>query len=140
MQANPARFRIDDALGVLAEDDWEIRQYTRQVHAGDRAFVWRSGDDAGIVAAGWVVSEPEIRPPEIGTEFWVDRAEGEKLEYRARVYYERRVTPALLRRDLRYDPVLSRLSVIARPLGTVFAVRAEEAARIEEIVSVGGFT
>ncbi len=131
-QSNPAKFRIDEALRVLTEDDWEIRQYPRHVHLGDRVYVWRAGPEAGIIAAGRVIDEPAVRPPEAGTEFWIDRWEGERIELRARVRYERRVEPPLLRRDMRYHPVLRDLAIIRRPLGTVFPVTDEQARAVEQ--------
>lgn len=134
LQSNPDLFRIDEALQALDEDDWEIRQYTRRVRAGDRVYIWRAGERAGILADGIVLESPTIRPASVGTEFWIERAHGERLEYRAMVRYERRFTPPLLRSDLRYHPALSGLSILRRPLGTVFPVTEAEAAAIESLV------
>ncbi len=136
LQSNPALFRIDDALRTLDEDDWEIRQHTGRVHAGDRVYIWRAGERAGIVATGFVIEEPEVRPAAIGTEFWLERAHGERLEHRARVRYDRRLDPPLLRSDLRYHPALATLAILRRPLGTVFPVTADETAAFEALIAL----
>lgn len=136
LQSNPVLFRIDDALAALEEDDWEIRQYTRHVHVGDRVYIWRAGDRAGIVARGVIIEEPSVRPASIGTEYWIEPAHGERLEHRALVHYDRKIRPPILRSDLRYHPALASLSILRRPLGTVFPVTGEEASAIEEIIEL----
>lgn len=137
LQANPAKFRIDEALRVLPEDEWEIRQYSHLVHRGDRIYVWRCGPAAGIVATGRVLDEPVLRPPTLGVEFWLDPWEGRRLELRARVRYERLIEPPLLRRDMRYHPVLQGLAILKNPRGTVFPVTNEQAAVIEQWLQEG---
>ncbi len=47
---------IDRALREPREIEFTVRQYRRQVNAGDRAYIWKSGTDGGVVAVGRVAS------------------------------------------------------------------------------------
>ena len=46
-QANPSIYDIDHALSESSELTWVVRQYTNEVHKGDRVYLWRSGQRRG---------------------------------------------------------------------------------------------
>src|SRR5690348_2449032 len=56
--ANPKVYDINGALQKLKEIDLVVTPHKAEVQPGDRVFVWRGGDDAGIVADGKVIATP----------------------------------------------------------------------------------
>lgn len=50
LQSNPKLYDIDAAVRTLEIIYWRIPQYTGEVHASDRALIWRSGKEAGFVS------------------------------------------------------------------------------------------
>ena len=50
LQTNPKLYNIDAALGAREIIYWRIPQYTGEVHASERALIWRSGKEAGFIA------------------------------------------------------------------------------------------
>jgi hypothetical protein len=119
-QSNPRYYDLDRALRELPAIEWTVRGHVASVHAGDRAYVWRAGPQAGVVAVGTVLSEPaESAPRPEDRPYWrePDRYGFDKVEPRIRVSIDRIVDPPLLRTMLREDPVLSDLTVIKAPVG-----------------------
>ncbi|MGC2185261.1 MAG: EVE domain-containing protein, partial [Terriglobales bacterium] len=53
-QANPKYYDIDSALKRLSEQTWLVPQSHKQIQVGDTAYIWRSGQDAGIIAVASV--------------------------------------------------------------------------------------
>jgi hypothetical protein len=53
-QANPTIFDVTAAVAHLKTITWVVRRFKQQIHPGDRAYVWRSGPEAGIVATAIV--------------------------------------------------------------------------------------
>ncbi|MEQ8837089.1 MAG: hypothetical protein RID07_09835 [Lacipirellulaceae bacterium] len=56
--ANPTYYRIDKAVRALPKLTWPLRQtkYTKIIASSDRAYVWRSGPQFGIIARGTIAS------------------------------------------------------------------------------------
>src|SRR5207248_8109233 len=61
-QASTDHYDVDAALRELTEVRWPVQQHTRDVQAGDRAFLWAPGPDAGLVAVGTVLAAPGNLP------------------------------------------------------------------------------
>lgn len=59
-QANPKYYDIDAALANLREMSWSVNQYKQSINAGDAVFLWKSGPEAGIVAAATVLTAPAV--------------------------------------------------------------------------------
>ena len=59
LQTNPKLYDIDAALRALEIIYWRIPQYTGEVHASDRGLIWRSGKEAGFVAWGRFLADPQ---------------------------------------------------------------------------------
>jgi len=62
-QSNPDRYDIDRALEELDEIQWRVPQYTYHIHPGDDVVIWRSGDEAGIVGIGKILTSPTVTTP-----------------------------------------------------------------------------
>jgi MoxR-like ATPase len=139
-QSNPKYYDLDRALRELPAIEWTVRGHVPSVHAGDRAYIWRAGPQAGVVAVGTVLTEPEESSPDPAeVEFWLqpDRYGFDSVEPRVRVSIDRVVDPPLLRATLRDDAVLSDLMVIRAPRGTVYEVPEPHEARLEELLAGG---
>ena len=139
-QSNPDYYDIDRALQELPEIEWTVRGWMGSVHTGDRAYVWRSGRQAGVVAIGTVTAEPaESGPNPVERSYWVqpDRYGFDDVEPRIRVSIDRIVEPPLLRTTIREDAVLSNLAVIRAPRGTLYAVPPEHEQRLLELIAGG---
>ena len=53
--------------------EFTVRGGLGSVHAGDRAYIWRAGPQAGIVAVGTVATEPAESPPDPAeASYWLD--------------------------------------------------------------------
>ncbi|MDR1920658.1 MAG: EVE domain-containing protein, partial [Candidatus Adiutrix sp.] len=62
-QGNPKYY---DVVGVVESLDvltWRVNQYPKQIKAGDRAYIWLSGPDGGIIGSGVILRDPEMREP-----------------------------------------------------------------------------
>ncbi len=58
-QGNPAKYDIDDYVTRYPElIYWRTPRYANEIAVGDRAFMWRSGYNAGAIALGVVVELP----------------------------------------------------------------------------------
>jgi MoxR-like ATPase len=134
-QANPSLYDIDRALRELPAIEWTVRQHRQSVHSGDRAFIWRSGSDAGIVAVGSVLGEPEERAPD-GSEYpyYLKREAFADVEPRVKIGIEHVLDPPLLRSAIAEDPHLAQLAILRMPRATVHQVKQHEADRLTEYV------
>ena len=58
-QGNPQKFAIDEYVASCPElIYWYTPLYAAEIQIGDRAFLWRSGEEAGAIAIGSVVEKP----------------------------------------------------------------------------------
>src|SRR4051812_28254616 len=116
--ANPAVYRIEQAVRVLEADAWTTGG--RPIRAGDWAVIWKGkGQDEhrGVVALGEVLTDP--RPlPDADNPYWVEPPPPDQLRERVLVRYV--VTERLPLWDP--DPALEGLSVRRARGGTVFHV------------------
>ena len=131
-QANPKYYDIDAALTSLREMSWSVNQYKQSIKPGDAVFIWKSGADAGILAAATVLTPPAMMEQD-GLEFAVqpDRFHKEDLRVRLRIDD---IYPMPLSRDV-LRASLPDLSILQSPQGTNFAVTQEEAASIREMLA-----
>jgi 5-methylcytosine-specific restriction protein B len=135
-QANPAYYRIRDAIRELSSLTWLVTQHIEEIKVGDRVFFWESGKDAGIVAIGVIGEAPRMMNASDDAErpFIVDpsRFDGERL--RVRVDDIQSLRPPLSRDEVRSVPGLSRLRILRQPQGTNFKVAPEEASLIDGLL------
>ena len=111
-QANPAYYDIDGAVRGLAEMNWTAHQYSSRIRAGDTAYLWRSGSEAGIVAIADVITDPTPMPDQEGAAFIRDPEKFAGEQTRVRLRIAEAVDPPLLRAELKEHPVLRDLGVL----------------------------
>jgi len=145
-QGNPKVFDIDDYLTRYPLIYWRTPTHKKSISLGDRAFMWRAGENAGIIASGKVVELPalesELKNPEaLGADLWKDDELAERrfdpqafkvgiLLDSVRLTNEEGMIPRTVFKD---DPLLARNTIMRQANATVFAVTPLETARIEEL-------
>jgi EVE domain len=58
LQSNPKLYDIDASLQTRPVIYWRVPQFFEHLKEGDRVLLWRSGEDAGIVGSGVLLTEP----------------------------------------------------------------------------------
>jgi MoxR-like ATPase len=137
-QANPSLYDIDRALKQLPEIEWTVRQHRKRVRAGDKAYIWRSGPLAGIVAEATVATDPaESGPDPAEDPYYIQREAFSKVEPRVTIKIDRVLDEPLLREVLRNDPVLKGLRILHFANATVHEVKPPEEQRLQELLAGG---
>lgn len=139
-QGNPNIFGIDDYLARYPElVYWRTPRYADRIAEGDRAFIWRSGGDAGAIAVGTVVELPtplkNVRHPEsLGDDLWrTDTPDQEELKTGIHLDEIRLTTAegAVPRDIVKASEVLGETTLIKMPSGTVFPLSDSETRKLE---------
>jgi hypothetical protein len=137
-QANPDIFDIDGAIRGLEEITWKVNRYKDRVHAGDTAYFWRSGENAGIVALGKILSEPAlVEDLETEKRYIRPKAAKENEDEKflgVRISVEHVLESMIKRQDLLNDPLLKSMQILLHPQGTNFILIDEEAKAIHDLV------
>jgi MoxR-like ATPase len=133
-QANPDRYRIDDAIRQRTEIGWVVRQSRKSVRAGDRVYIWRSGKQAGVIALGSILDEPTVQPHDADDPFWIDASGFTDPEPHVRVSLEQILDPPLFREQLLEHPELADLQILSFANATNFGVTTEQDAALLELI------
>ena len=141
-QGNPKTFDLDDYLARYPElIYWIVPRYRAEVAVGDRAFIWRSGTESGVVASGTVVEAPvngtEVLHPEaLGDDLWfADKpdVEGPKVGIALDSVRLSLAEGMLPRNVVKADSQLGKGTIIKMPNGTVFRLSDEECRRMDAL-------
>jgi predicted HNH restriction endonuclease len=151
LQGNPKLFDIDDYLARYPLIYWRTPTNKNRIYLGDRVFMWRAGEDSGIVASGVVVELPTTdenlkHPDALGADLWMAEKQIERRNDpnvpkvgvaidSVRLTLEEGMIP---RSKFLEDSALSGSRIIKLSNGTVFPVTSDEATRIHELWR-GGF-
>lgn len=124
-QANPDQYDLPAALGARSEFYWLVRRYEREIHVGDRVYLWETGHEAGIVAIAVVASEPDVvEDPD--DEFTRDPAAFTGARPRALLRITEIVEPRLARVEIKANPILATLMNLKIFQGTNFPLTPEQ--------------
>lgn len=131
-QANPKLYDISAALGELSVLDWQVNQSRHQIHAGHTVYVWQSGADAGILARGEVLTEPEpiSAPRDV---FWDQPADHDEEKPRVWLRIDRVLDEPLLRTELMAIEATADLLIIRQANATNFGVNDRQAAALRQL-------
>lgn len=135
LQSNPKLYDVDAAVHTLKVIYWRIPQYTGEVHAGDRALLWRSGKEAGLVGWGRFLSDPlnyDISEDDDPFMRGLKQAEAE-LYAPIRVWPARRVAKAEV------AAALPAHQIVIAPMGTVFRLDTDDLDTIQPLLSSYGY-
>jgi DNA-binding MarR family transcriptional regulator/predicted RNA-binding protein with PUA-like domain len=135
-QANPKYYDIDSALKQLAEQTWLVPQSHKQIQVGDTAYIWRSGQNGGIIAVASVLTKPaEMLPAEGEQQFNLDAEKFAGKKMRVRLHIDRVLVTPISREQLKSHAVLSSLTVLSFANATNFGVQQNQAEALEELIA-----
>jgi MoxR-like ATPase len=138
-QANPAYFDLGRAAKDLSGLTWEVKQYSDEIKAGDRVFLWESGKEAGVVALATIQSDPTtLTMPSNEAPYVRDAGRFEASALRVQLKLDELLANRLTRRDLLNLPGLRELSILRGPQGTNFRVAPSEAEVLLGLISPDG--
>ena len=139
-QANPDFFLVDEALRTLPEQTWLVQQHRKNIHAGDRVYIWRGGPFAAVLARGVIQTEPDdiaLDPAELKLLVNPLRFNGKRC--RVRIKTEKFTAP-LTKSRMMTEETLRDWYFMQGLEGTNFKVSSEIEAAIERLLgaSEGG--
>jgi hypothetical protein len=132
--ASPTFYDIDAAVRELDEMNWSVKQYRFQIHAGDRAYIWKSGPDRGVIAVGRILTEPELLPEQEGADFILDPEKFAGEDLRVRLSLDRVLEPPLSASSLKQHPVLSGLRILRIANNTNYQLSEDEDAALQALI------
>jgi MoxR-like ATPase len=133
-QANPAYYDIDGAVRSLPEMNWPVSQYQNRIRQGDRVYLWRSGAEAGVIAIGEILTNPESMPAQEGPEFIRDEAKFAGPKRRVRLRIDHVFAEPLRRDSLKEHPVLGGLGIIKFPNATNYEVTVQQEESLRQLL------
>jgi 5-methylcytosine-specific restriction enzyme B len=140
-QSNPKYYDIEGALKVLTEMTWLVNQYQKQIRAGDTVYIWKSGEEGGIIAAGTIITDPAIiSMEEKRDDFVIDKTKFANDSLRVRIRIDNKLSPTQRKRrkDLQNHPVLSSLEIVNFANATNFIVKPEQARVLHDFIFGNG--
>jgi hypothetical protein len=135
-QASPAYYDADGAVRALPELAWLVKRYRHEIKAGDRAFIWETGANAGIIAIVRVLFDPTMLAEASGeTAFHRDPTKFTGPRLRVRVRVDKVVDPRLSRRLIAQDDVARTLHNFKFANGTNYPVTPAQAAALGRLLA-----
>jgi len=128
LQGNPKRYNIDDYLSRYAYIYWSVSRYQSDFNIGDVVYIWRSGEESGVVAYGIVEELPtpilQVQFPDaLGEDLWEDTA-GDTTDIKVGIRLEQtrlNDSEGMIERDVvKRNPILNKNPIITQPNNTVF--------------------
>ncbi|MGG1674246.1 AAA family ATPase [Neobacillus sp. NRS-1170] len=135
-QGNPKYYDVIGAVNDLNQIKWAVNQNKNQIKKGDKAYIWLSGSDGGIIAVGSILCDPGITEPDLNDPY--NRSDNlNKEPYLAvEILIQRKLTTNLVKRTtLLADERTKRMEILTFPGATNFRVTKEENEVIESIIS-----
>jgi len=135
-QGNPKYYDVVAAVEALNTITWAVNQYSNQIKSGDRAYVWLSGSDGGIIASGMIMCDPEMRKPNLNDPYNRGDALKTELYLAVDIKIERKLAQQrILRAALLADERTKQLGVLTYPGATNFRVTKAQEEVIENIIN-----
>lgn len=133
-QGNPKYYDVIGAVEALDKLTWAVNQYPKQIKEGDKAYIWVSGSDGGIIASGSILCDPEMRKPNLSDPY--DRGVLKSEPYLAvDIQIERKLTlEKVPRAGLLVDERTKQLEILTYPGATNFRVTKAQEEVIESII------
>lgn len=134
-QGNPKYYDVVGAVKALDSIEWSVNQYPKQIKSGDVAYIWLSGSEGGIVAAGTITCDPEMRNPVVDDPYTLSDTLHDKPHLAVDIKLERKFLNSVISRTtLLVDERTKKLEILTYPGATNFRVTKEQQAVIESII------
>lgn len=143
-QGNPDKYDIDEYIARSPElVYWSVPKFKAEIAVGDRAYIWRSGVEAGAIASGKVVEAPvpanQVKHPDaLGNDLWRHSAPEDEKHKVGIAFDDVRLTSSegmLSRAVIKMDSLLGASSLIRMPNATVFRFDDAQSQRMEQLWS-----
>lgn len=133
-QCNPKTYDINRVLKKDLETSWAVRQYADDIKVGDHGFLWKSGEDAGIVATFDVIKSPDKDIQDTDPEGWINGG-GKSDELRCLIRIKEVFPDVVVKRTDLKDTAFSKdISIIKQSAGTNFKITKEEYEKINKMI------
>ncbi len=134
-QANPQEWSFDEALRNEDTLRWTVSQHGGQMGQSDRAYLWKSGPDAGIYASGVITDGPammsDIREQDA---YWIDPPDDLDAEaLRVEISVTQKIVDSPVRRDV-LKSIMPELGIISFAQRTNALVTPEEQTFLDLLV------
>lgn len=134
-KCNPKYYDVIGAINDLEQITWAVNQYTKQIKKGDSAYIWMSGSGGGIVAAGTILCNPEIRQPDLEDPYSRSESLNNEDYLAVDIQLQRKLTSAIVERTLLLaDERTKKMEILTYPGATNFRVTKEEDKVIKSII------
>lgn len=134
-QGNPKYYDVLGAVSDLSTITWAVNQFKKQIKKGDKAYIWVSGSDAGIVASGKILTDPDITEPDANDPYTRDAALNSAPYLAVEIQLEQKFTESVVKRTtLLADERTKRMEILTYPGATNFRVTKQEDEVIESIL------
>lgn len=134
-QANPKYYDIVNAVNELECITWAVNQSPKQIKEGDHVYIWVSGSNGGIIAAGKISCDPEMRMPDMNDPYL--KGDGLKTDaYLAvDIQIERKLNHQIVERSLLLiDDRTKNMEILTYPGATNFRVTKSQEQVIESVI------
>jgi len=134
-QGNPKYYDVIRAVTDLDLVTWSTKQYKNQIKVGDRAYIWMSGPEGGVVASGMIQCDPEARenddsdPYVISEKFRTGNSLVVDIELTTKI-----IDTIISRADFLADERLKKVSIITFSNATNYKLTAEQADVLDSII------
>lgn len=135
-QGNPKYYDVVGAVNDLDVITWSVKQYGKQIRNEDKAYIWLSGSEGGIVASGTIISNPEIKNAHEDDPYNREESFISEPHLAVDIRIERKLTSNIVSRSvLLSDERTKRLEILTYPGATNFYVTKEQDEVIESIIN-----
>ena len=135
-QGNPKYYDVVEAVNELDTITWSVNQYPKQIKAGDKAYIWVSGAEGGIIASGKIMCDPEMRAPDQNDPYVHDNFRKKAPYLVVDIKIEKKLTSSIiLRKSLLADERTKILEILTYPGATNFRVPKEQDEVIESMIN-----
>lgn len=137
-QSSPDQYDLEGALESLSEFTWLVNQYPKQIHAGDRVYLWETGADAGFVASGEITSEPAVIEEHVAeVPYWRRPGSFAGLRLRTNISIERVIEPRITRAQVENNLVLLGLPNLRFANATNYPLMPQQESELSRLIDGG---
>ncbi|USK58244.1 AAA family ATPase [Peribacillus asahii] len=135
-QGNPKYYDVINAVNDLDIITWAVNQYPKQIKKDDKAYIWLSGSEGGIIATGTILCNPETKDPVSDDPYYRTDTPNKGPYLAVDIQIERKLTESIVKRTtLLADERTKRMEILTYPGATNFRVTKDEDTIIESIIS-----
>ncbi|MBS4025651.1 MAG: EVE domain-containing protein [Clostridia bacterium] len=135
-QRNPKYYDVVSAINDLDSITWAVNQHQKQIKDGDKAYIWLSGSEGGIIAAGTIMCNPDMKEPDVEDQYLRGESLNTEPYLAVDIKIERKLTSNIVLRSLLLtDERTKGLEILKYPGATNFRVTKEQDAVIESIIN-----